>query len=319
MIYEKPSGVWATLLLPIDETDRIDYHRLREEVEILSASGVSGIYSNGTAGEFYSQTDEEFLQINSILATVCQSARLPFQIGASHTSAQGTLQRIRAGRVFLPSAFQVILPDWTVVSNEEAMRFFEKISAEAGDIPLVLYNPPHAKRVLRPDDYLALADAFPTLVGLKVGGGDAGWYQSMKPVMERLSVFVPGHKLASGMAQGAHGSYSNLACLSPGGAQRWFLQMKTSPEAAMELEGRIVRFFDTYLFPLRAKRAYSNPAFDKLLAAIGGWADIGTRLRWPYNWFPENVAVNLRPHAMAELPEMFTPDIAGLWPHQNDD
>ena len=49
-------GNWATLLLPLNEDDSIDYSLLAEEIDLMIAFGVSGIYSNGTAGEFYNQT-----------------------------------------------------------------------------------------------------------------------------------------------------------------------------------------------------------------------------------------------------------------------
>lgn len=301
----KPTGTWATLLLPIQSDDRIDFGRLREELEIIAAAGVSGVYSNGTAGEFYSQTEEEFDRIQGLMAEVCQRSGLPFQIGASHTSAQTMLDRVRRSRQWSPSALQVILPDWMPLSNEEAIRFLERIAEASEGIPLVLYNPPHAKRVLSPTDYAALAEAVPGLIGLKVGGGDDAWYEAMQPVFRRLSVFVPGHLLASGHARGAHGAYSNVACLSPAGAQRWYARMQTDPAGALEFQSRLVRFFETHLMPLRLERAYCNHAFDKLLAAIGGWADVGTRLRWPYNWFPPETADRLRPIAHDELGDLW--------------
>jgi len=49
--------------------------------------------------------------------------------------------------------------------------------AQAADgIPLVLYNPPHAKKVLSPKDLCRLAKEFPQLIGIKVAGGDNQWY-----------------------------------------------------------------------------------------------------------------------------------------------
>ena len=303
----KPTGTWATLVLPIRADESIDFERLRAELECIARSGVSGVYSNGTAGEFYAQSETEFDRIHECMAGICREHGLPFQIGANHTSAQTTLGRIRRAREWAPSAFQIILPDWAPLANEEAVRFLRGAAGAAGDIPLVLYNPPHAKRVLEPADFAELAEAVPELTGLKVGGGDDAWYDAMRPLFDRLSVFVPGHTLASGYARGAHGSYSNVAGLNPAGAARWFRLMQNDLPAALALETRIVRFFEDHLFPLRAERSYCNHAFDKLLAAIGGWADIGTRLRWPYNWFPPETAERLRPVAREALPELFDP------------
>lgn len=301
----RPAGTWGTVLLPIADDESIDYTALGEEVEALGESGVDGVYTNGSAGEFYAQSEQEFDQIHNLVARICHACGLSFQIGVSHTGAQTTLDRIARAKDLGPTAFQIILPDWVPLSNEEAIRYLARIAEEASPVPLVLYNPPHAKRVLQADDFLQLSNAVPELVGLKVGDGDEGWYQSMQPVMSRLAVFVPGHRLALGVSRGAQGSYSNIACLHPKGAKRWAEQMKRDLPAALELQKRIEFFLEQHVLPLRSARWHCNHAFDKLLAAAGGWAKIGTRLRWPYQWFDPSLAYPLGVLAKQQLPELF--------------
>jgi len=298
-------GTWATLLLPIKPDDNVDYIRLGEEIDVLIASGVDGIYSNGTAGEFYAQSEDEFDRIQGLLAEKCERAGLPFQIGASHTSAQIMLERLRRAVALHPSAVQVILPDWYPLAMDEILKFFERLATVADGVGLVLYNPPHAKRVLSPAELGKLRREVPTLVGIKVMGGDPAWYVSMREQVPGLSVFVAGHQLASGFAQGAAGAYSNLACLQPRGAQRWYQQMKNDLPGAIELERRIGAFLEEFIMPFKCDQEYSNQALDKLLAAIGGWAPVGTRLKWPYRWVPEEDVVPLRPVAPRVLPELF--------------
>jgi 4-hydroxy-tetrahydrodipicolinate synthase len=69
-------GTWATLLLPINEDESIDFGRLGEDIDYLLTSGVDGIYAHGTAGEFYSLTESEFEQINILMAEKCERAGL---------------------------------------------------------------------------------------------------------------------------------------------------------------------------------------------------------------------------------------------------
>ncbi len=52
------SGTWGTTLLPINKDESIDFGRLSQDLDYLLTSGVDGIYTNGTAGEFYAQTEE---------------------------------------------------------------------------------------------------------------------------------------------------------------------------------------------------------------------------------------------------------------------
>ncbi|MCH5720071.1 dihydrodipicolinate synthase family protein [Niabella hibiscisoli] len=143
-------GNWGTLLLPIEPDDTIDFSRLSIEIDMLIAAGVDGIYSNGTAGEFHTQTETEFDQISQLLADKCNVANMPFQIGVSHPIPAIMLDRVRRCQSLKPSAYQVILPDWVALSEQEAEHFFIRIAAAADTIPLVLYNPPHAKKYYRP-------------------------------------------------------------------------------------------------------------------------------------------------------------------------
>jgi dihydrodipicolinate synthase/N-acetylneuraminate lyase len=125
----------------------------------------------------------------------------------------------------------------------------------------------------------------------------------MRPVTARLAVFVAGHTLATGLAQGAAGSYSNVACLSPAGAVAWQAMMHSEPARAAAVERRLQDFLAEYITPLQ-QRGYNNAALDKTLAHIGGWADVGTRVRWPYRSVPETEATALRPVARAAVPEL---------------
>ncbi|MEZ4671726.1 MAG: dihydrodipicolinate synthase family protein [Anaerolineae bacterium] len=297
-------GNWATLLLPINVDDSIDFVRLDDELEVLAQAGVNGIYSNGTAGEFHAQTEQEFDRIHELVAQRCEAAKLPFQIGASHMSFQISIERIKRTRALCPSAFQVILADWFPLQEAEMVTCLEHFARAADPIGLVLYNPPHAKRRLTPAQIGSLKRAVPALVGVKVAGGDASWYAEMRAHCSELSIFIPGHHLATGFSHGAAGAYSNVACLHPVGAQRWYDLMPVNLTGALEIEHRIRQYFDEYITPYISERHYSNGAVDKLLSVIGRWAHIGSRLRLPYRWIDETEAERLRQIGLQVIPEI---------------
>lgn len=299
------TGNWCTLLLPINADESIDYARLDDELAYLVAVRPDGIYSNGTAGEFYAQTENEFDRINQLMAERCESAGVSFQIGANHMSPQLSLERIKRAAQLKPSAIQVILADWHPLTDDEAIACLERMAEAADPVGLVLYNPPRAKRILVPEQFGKLKNAIPGLVGLKVVDHGPDWYAAMRQYAGELSVFVPGHRLATGFQYGAAGSYSNVACLQPAGAQRWFDLMGKDIDAALDIENRIQSFVDEAIVPFITAQGYANQAVDKLLAAIGGWASIGTRLRWPYRWIDAEEAERLRPIAHNRIPELF--------------
>ena len=255
-------GNWATLLLATNKNGEIDYKRMGDEIDILIASSPCGIYSNGTAGEFYTQNEEEFIKTSELLAEKCSAASIPFQIGGSHMSPQISLNRLN------PGAVQVILPDWFPVTLEEAVIFLQRMEEAANGIPIVLYNPPHAKKILSPHDWMYLKQHIPSLIGIKVFDGNRNpeWYKQIREKVQGLSVFIPGHNLASGILSGAHGAYSNIACLNPFAAQKWY---------------------------------------DRFMALVGKWADIGSHLRWPYRSIPEEYVFKVREEGYRIIPEFF--------------
>lgn len=299
-------GNWATLLLPLNADDSIDYALLGAEIDAFIAAGVNGIYSNGSAGEFYTQTEDEFDRVNALLAEKCERAQMPFQIGVCHMSPQISRERLRRSKALQPSAVQVILPDWFVPSWPEIKDFLAVMIAEAAPIPLILYNPPHSKRRLTPSEWLEISSNFRGVAGIKVPGGDDAWYAAMAPVMQRMSVFIPGHQLASGLSRGAHGAYSNVACLSPAGAQRWYDLCWRDPAAGIAWEKKIQTFWLAHVAPLITVHGLPNMAADKAAAVAGGWLPgLNQRLRWPYRSATSEMIQSIAVAARAEAPELF--------------
>ncbi|MDC9835856.1 dihydrodipicolinate synthase family protein [Rhizobium binxianense] len=299
-------GNWASLLLPIAADDSIEFDKLAEEIDILIDAGVDGIYSNGTAGEFHNQTEEEFDRIQEMLAGRCKASSTPYVIGACQPDPSIMFNRVRRAAALDPRAIQVILPDWWPLTNAEAIDFLNRAADAADGIPLILYNPPHAKRVLSPRELGAVCAATPDVIGIKLADGDGLWYAEARQYLAGLSLFVPGHHLATGIKEGvAAGSFSNVACLSPRGAQTWTASMRSDIAAALDLERRICTFMDAHILPFRWEFGYSNAALDKVLSAIGNWGPVGTRLRFPYRSIDPAEAVRLRPIARSELPDLF--------------
>lgn len=311
LVFNEIYGNWATLLLATDQDGEIDFSKLADEIDVLIAAGSNGIYSNGTAGEFYAQSEDEFDNISDLLASKCEKAGMPFQIGVSHMSPQISLERLKRICHLRPGAVQVILPDWFPVTLEESIHFLQKMEDEAQGISLILYNPPHAKKKLSPEAWAVLKKHIPSLQGLKVfdQNADPEWYRQVNEHKAGLSVFIPGHRLATGIRMGAHGAYSNMACLNPFAAQKWFGMIQSDPEAALELEVRINQFMSTLIAPFITDLHYPNHACDRFMAMLGGWADVGDTLRWPYRSIPCILADEIRGKAISIIPEFFRNDV----------
>jgi len=301
-----PTGIWGAVMLPIDVSGEIDWVALGDQVDILCASDLAGIYTNGTAGEFHNQIEVEFEKLADMVAHIARKSGKPFQIGVSNSNPRVARRRLEQVAQLKPNAVQFTLPDWWPPSMEETGNFMSGMQETAGKTLLVLYNPPHAKTRLDAGQISNLRALAPGLVGAKLGGGDANWYTEHKKHLPDFSVFVPGHSVAYGRPLGASGSYSNVACLSPNGAARHWEMIKTDPVTATELETRINRFLSHYILPLSKRFHLSNPALDKLLAAVGGWGPVGPRLLWPYCSANDEDVETIAKAARRELPEIFS-------------
>lgn len=298
-----PKGIWGTVLLPVDARGEIDFGALRDEIAILCASGLDGIYSNGTAGEFHNQTEAEYEKIVEIVAEGARGAGCLFQIGVSHTNPRIARDRLRRLVPLAPTGAQFILPDWWSPSDPELAHFADGMQDTAAGVPLILYNPPHAKRKLTLCEIADMRNRMPNLVGTKVAGGDEAWYRERRALLPNFSVFVPGHTVAFARPRGADGAYSNVACLSPKGALLHWQLAGEDPERAMELEKRIVGFMQRWIIPLVRSHGLSNVALDKMMAAIGGWGPVSGRLLWPYISAPSEVLSEARQRYKCMLPE----------------
>ena len=67
-------GNWAAVMLPVNGDQSIDYGRLATQLDYLVESGINGIYTNGTAAEFHTQSEEEFDRISQMVAQRCEAA-----------------------------------------------------------------------------------------------------------------------------------------------------------------------------------------------------------------------------------------------------
>lgn len=277
------SGNWATLLLPINN-EEIDFVRLEQQIDSYIDAGVDGIYSNGTAGEFYTQSEDEYQQISKLLAQKCTLAKMPFQIGASHCHPQAALARIEFAASLNPTAIQVILPDWFPCSLSVAKVFMSKAEQVAKGTPIVLYNPPHAKVNLTAEELDELFESIPSLVGFKL--------PRITPEIEatglakKASIFVAGHFLATDAHKGALGAYSNVCCLNPKATQLWTRDCLALEPSALELENRIQQFMAEEIAPYITEQGYCNAAVDKFMAAMGGWSQIESTMRFPFASIP---------------------------------
>ncbi|MGF1680124.1 dihydrodipicolinate synthase family protein [Photobacterium minamisatsumaniensis] len=295
-------GNWATLLLPLDG-ETIDYTRLAQQIDYFIEVGVDGIYSNGTAGEFYTQSDTEFQTISQLLAKKCHNANMPFQIGASHCHPNEGVTRAAFAANLKPTAIQVILPNWFPCNTNTALTYLKKVESQCQGVPLILYNPPHAKVSLSAKQLKYLFDQVKTLVGFKLPRLTDEIVKT--GLQDQASIFVAGHFLATDAYKGALGAYSNVCCLGPKATQLWTNDCLALKPEALEVEAKIQQFMNEEIAPFITEQGYCNAAADKFMASMGNWSGITPNMRFPFEGIPAHCLEKARA-AQKELIPDFT-------------
>jgi len=79
-------GSRATLLLPLDAADSIDYGLLGAEIDPFTAAKVNGICSDGGSGKFRTRIGNGFDRVGALPAEKCGGASVRFRIGACRMS-----------------------------------------------------------------------------------------------------------------------------------------------------------------------------------------------------------------------------------------
>src|SRR5437868_4595374 len=112
-------GVWAALIVPWTDRDELDTKRYVKEVRSYGPTGVHGIYTGGTTGEWYAQDDDTFERIAKITCEEGHDVGLPVQIGCTAMSTRTVRKRIRAAKRAGADGIQIALPFWLELKDDE--------------------------------------------------------------------------------------------------------------------------------------------------------------------------------------------------------
>ncbi len=165
-------GVIVPILTPIDEEERIDEARLRNQVDYVINGGVSGVLAFGSNGEFYMVEEDEMERGLKIM--VDQAAgRVPvyFGIGAINTKKCCRLAKMAVANGAV--GVSVLQPMFLKPKYEELLLHFKTIAESVPDTPVLLYNNPgRVGYGLSADLVDELAHTVPNIVGIKDTSGD---------------------------------------------------------------------------------------------------------------------------------------------------
>jgi 4-hydroxy-tetrahydrodipicolinate synthase len=209
-------GAYTALITPFSEDgERIDYDRLRRNIDEQSIAGMSGVVPCGTTGETPTLSDSEYRGV--IEQTVAHAKPLGLTVipGAGSNNTAHAIELHRFVEEIGADAALHVTPYYNKPSQEGLYRHFMAI-ADAADLPIVLYNIPGRTSVMLTIETLERLAAHRNIVAVKEATGSI---DLAAQIVERtdLTVLSGDDPLTLALATvGARGVISVLGNLLPG-------------------------------------------------------------------------------------------------------
>jgi 4-hydroxy-tetrahydrodipicolinate synthase len=239
MIFE---GVIPAVVTPFDSDGRLAGEHLTEHVGWLAGAGITGVVGTGTMGEAASLSRDERREVIARLVAA-GGDRVRVSAGVSADVGEKAAAYARDAQAAGATGL-MCLPPLGYAADERELRAFFATVAAATDLPLMLYNNPHASggTDLHPATIAALAQDIDAIVAVKECSGDARRIaELLQATAGEVEILVGGDDWAlEGAAAGATGWVSGVVNVAPHeSVELWDRARAGELERARELYGRL--------------------------------------------------------------------------------
>lgn len=164
-----PITMMCAACVPWTKDFKFDEAAFKKEVKHLVDNDAKSIYIFGTAGEGYAVNTEVYTQVVKALLEECSKKPdvMPMA-GIISTSMMDIIDRITIAKNIGCKDFQIALPCWGALSDDEVIGFFKSICGLFPDCRFIHYNNgPRSKKLCTIDLYVRIAEEVPNLVAAK--------------------------------------------------------------------------------------------------------------------------------------------------------
>ena len=260
----------ATVCVPWGKTGEFLEPVFRRQVRLLRQAGFVNLYIFGTAGEGYAVTNPIFKEIAMVFFNEMRSGTGLCQLGIIGLSVAQIRARIDLGLEIGYRDFQISLPSWGTVTDQELARLFRDVLGPYPQVRFLHYNTGRGGRVLTGSDYARLAAEHPNLVATKSGGHTVASLLALLDGAPELCHFVTELDYAAAcLLGGAVGLLVSVSAIHPGRSREFF-------DAGQRGDGDTLRRLTCELSQIRTQviatvaqeRGHMDGAYDKLYARI---------------------------------------------------
>lgn len=210
------TGTYTAIVTPFTKGGKLDESALEKIVKAQVKGGVDGIVPVGTTGESPTLDYEEHIAvIKRSVEFAAGKVKVLAGTGGNSTSEAIYLTKM-AKKAGADGSLQVA-PYYNKPTQEGLIQHFKAIAA-ATDLPLVLYSIPGRCGIeIAIDTVKRLADACPTIIGIKEAGGNADRVSQLRAVLGDGFTILSGDDSLTlpFMSVGAHGVISVATNIIP--------------------------------------------------------------------------------------------------------
>ncbi len=283
-----PQGILVACPVPWDERFELIDELLREEVRRVVAAGFRQCYVFGTGGEGYAVDTRRFRQVVDVFHEQTKDEDVSAMVGVIGLSTAQVVERLEYAHDVGFRVFQISLPSWGPVNDDELLRFFADTCGRFPDAHFLHYNLPRTKRVVDGREYARIMAEVPNLVATKTTGGGMAAAEDLIRNAGELQHFMGEANFPHGSMFGECSLLASFAELSPRMTRSLYEAGRTqSAGELMRLQHAFQRL-DTGLWAQTASGPHMDGAYDKMLVKLGMLPEFPLRLLSPYQCFTED-------------------------------
>jgi dihydrodipicolinate synthase/N-acetylneuraminate lyase len=189
-------------------------------------------------------------------------------VGIISLSLSTMIERIERAAAMGVRAFQISLPSWGALSDQELFIFFREICARFPDLQFLHYNLMRARRYVTAEEYSILAAEHPNLVATKHGTGDLAVVTALMEKASRLRHFFTEASFGEASLLGDCGYLISIGATNPRRAREYFeAGVRQDVEKLVTLQ-RELKAMTEELMVAVGNEAHMDGAFDKIFSKI---------------------------------------------------
>ena len=173
MKFEHLQGSIVAMVTPFRQDGSVNFDMLTELLERQIAAGTDGILTLGTTGEYSTMSHEEDAAVVEHTIRVVDG-RVPVMVGSGSNCTVTQIEKSRLYQSMGADALLLISPYYNKANAEGMYRHFAE-TADAVDIPCILYNVPGRTGCSIPVSVVERLARHPNIAGIKEASGDMSY------------------------------------------------------------------------------------------------------------------------------------------------